>query len=827
MSADIDELETPPQSAPSETYDESSIQVLKGLEAVRKRPGMYIGDTDDGSGLHHMVFEVVDNSVDEALAGYCTRVQVLVHIDGSVTVIDDGRGIPTGMHEDGQRSAAEVVMTELHAGGKFNQNSYKVSGGLHGVGVSAVNALSERLDLEIWRDGHTHQMSFERGHPVTPLSVTGTTTRRGTKVRFKPDAQIFTSTELSFDTLSQRLREMAYLNRGLIIEITDERDGRSHEFSYAGGIGSFVQHLAKAKTPLHPDPVEIGVQVGNFGIELALQWTQAYQETVYCFTNNIRNKDGGTQLTGFRAALTRVVTDYLAQEAAQRKNKKPDDVQITGDDIREGLVAIVSVKLPDPKFSSQTKEKLVSSEIRQPVENVTVEKLSEWLQENPGHAKNIIGKASEAARAREAARKARDLIRRKGVLDTASLPGKLADCQSRDPRQSELYIVEGDSAGGSAKQGRDRRFQAILPLRGKILNVWRARFDRMLASAEIGTLITALGCGIGEEYYDINKLRYHSIIIMTDADVDGAHIRTLLLTFFFRQLPELIERGHIFLAQPPLYKVKKGKKEIFLKDDAAKHEHTFKNGIIDVRLVGEGQDPDERGIEGEALLAYLLQIRQYETLLDRFQRRRDARVVAAAMYATGLTAETLHESRDVEAQLAAMTAWLNGRYLDLGQVTTRIEEDPEHGGVAAIVETRVSGVRRVTRFDQELCRSPEFIELRRLVTEFASIGKGPYAVLRADGTVEATPRDPSDVLAHFESRGVKGLEISRYKGLGEMNPETLWETTMNPANRTLLQVRVDDAVEADAIFQVLMGDEVEPRREFINENALNVQNLDI
>ena len=808
-------------TASPEVYDETSIQVLKGLEAVRKRPGMYIGDTDDGSGLHHLVFEVVDNSVDESLAGYCDTITVVVHIDNSVTVTDNGRGIPVGQHEDEQRSAAEVVMTELHAGGKFNQNSYKVSGGLHGVGVSVVNALSERLDLEIYREGKVHAMSFERGAPMGPLTVTGTTQRTGTRVRFKADHEIFTMTEMSFDVLSQRLREMAYLNKGLSISITDERDGRSHVFQYEGGINSFVTHLAKQKTPVHPEPIDISADKDGMAVEVSMQWTQSYQETVFTFTNNIRNRDGGTHLTGLRSALTRALNDFATKE---NLFKKGGLTVLTGEDIREGLVAVLSVKMPDPKFSSQTKDKLVSSEVRPVVEQVVVEKLGEWLTENPAMAKGIIGKATEAARAREAARKARELIRRKGVLDTASLPGKLADCQSKDPALSELFIVEGDSAGGSAKQGRNRANQAILPLRGKILNVWRARFDRMLASAEIGTLITALGCGIGEEYYDIAKLRYHSIIIMTDADVDGAHIRTLLLTFFFRQLPEIIDRGHIYLAQPPLYKVKHGKRETYMKDETALNDFLFKNGIKDARLRGAGAG-DDAGLTGDDLLGLLRKIRRYEQILKRFERRRDTRIVAAWLNATDLDAHHLSDRAALDAELAKASAWIAERWVELLPVPWQIVEDAEHAELAVSVQTRVGGTRRTSNFDHEFANSPEFVELRRLMADFRAIGGAPYVVTDDNG--DTTLAEVSAVLEHIEARGRKGVSIQRYKGLGEMNPEQLWETTMDPANRTLLQVRVEDGIEADGIFEVLMGDEVEPRRDFITANALNVQNLDI
>ena len=801
-----------------DSYDASSIQVLKGLEAVRKRPGMYIGDTDDGSGLHHMVFEVVDNAVDEALAGHCDTVTVTIHIDDSITVVDNGRGIPVGMHDDGQRSAAEIVMTELHAGGKFDQNSYKVSGGLHGVGVSVVNALSSSLELEIWREGKCHRQRYKLGIPQGPLEVTGNTDRTGTRVHFKPDEGMFGITEYSFDTLSQRLREMAYLNRGLSIHILDERADREHHFQYEGGISSFVAHLARAKTPLHPDPIYVEYEQDGIAVEAALIWTQAYQEQIYCFTNNIRNRDGGTHMTGLRSGLTRVVNDYAAKEGVMKKGQPA----LSGEDIREGLLGVISVKVPDPKFSSQTKDKLVSSEVRPVVESLITGKLGEWLIENPALAKSVVGKAAEASRAREAARRARDLIRRKGVLDTASLPGKLADCQSKDPAESELYIVEGDSAGGSAKQGRERRTQAILPLRGKILNVWRARFERMISSQEIGTLITALGCGVGEEHYDYSKLRYHRIIIMTDADVDGAHIRTLLLTFFFRQFPEILERGHIYLAQPPLYKVKKGKSEKYMKDDEQLNDYLFANGTRGVTLEnGEGEQ-----VDGDGLLAFLRKVKRFRALLGRLERRMDTRVIQAWLTATDLDAEKLGERAHVDAQLALATAWIEERWVELMPLEWLVREDAEHGGWSIGLQTRVGGSRRITRLDYEFAHSPEWAELRRLTSEFKTLGGGPYRVLSGDKE-EGVYNTPGQVLDALDARGRKGIGLQRYKGLGEMNPDQLWETTMNPDNRTLLQVRIDDAVEADSIFQILMGDEVEPRRQFINENALNVQNLDI
>ncbi|MFT5430091.1 MAG: DNA gyrase subunit B [Myxococcota bacterium] len=802
----------------NEAYDESSIQILEGLEAVRKRPGMYIGDTDDGSGLHHMVFEVVDNSVDEALAGHCDTVNITIHIDDSITVSDNGRGIPVGDHEGG-RSAAEVVMTELHAGGKFDQNSYKVSGGLHGVGVSVVNALSSHLTLTIEREGFIHEMSFERGDPLGPLVKKGPTTKTGTRIHFKPDAEMFAIVEFSFETLTQRLREMAYLNRGLAIHITDEREeDREHLFKYDGGINSFVKHLARTKTALHPEPIDLESERDGISVELSLQWTQAYQEQVFAFTNNIRNRDGGTHVTGLRAGLTRTINDYATSEKVFKKGQ----AVLSGDDIREGLVCVLSVKVPDPKFSSQTKEKLVSSEVRPVVESVISEKLGEWLVENPAWAKQIVEKAGEAARAREAARKARELIRRKGVLDTASLPGKLADCQSRKPEECELYLVEGDSAGGSAKQGRDRRTQAILPLRGKILNVWRARFDRMLGNVEVGTMITALGCGVGDEHFDIEKLRYHAIIIMTDADVDGAHIRTLLLTFFFRQYPEIIERGHIYLAQPPLYRVKKGKKATYLKDEDALNNFLFDNGARDLSVTGTGSDVV---VEGEELLPFLNNIRRVRQMLARMGRRLDSRVVSGWLNTVDLDGDHRSSKEALEAATAKVSGWLLERWVELAPLEWSYEQDEESGLWSATIVTRVGGSQRTSRLAAEFFDAPEYQEVRRVMLLLRRVGDAPYTVTA--GEEVQTVNEVAEVFDVVDKRGRKGIGLQRYKGLGEMNPDQLWETTMCPDNRTLLQVRIGDTDNSAGIFQVLMGEEVEPRREFINQNALNVQNLDI
>jgi DNA gyrase subunit B len=798
-------------------YDASSIEILEGLEAVRKRPGMYIGDTDDGSGLHHMVFEVVDNSVDEALAGYCDTIKITIHADDSITVLDNGRGIPVGLHKDGVRSAAEVVMTELHAGGKFNQNSYKVSGGLHGVGVSVVNALSEELGLTVYRDGKIHEMSFKKGIPQNSLTITGDTEIRGTQVHFKPDSGMFGITEFSYEILTRRLQEMAYLNKGLTIEITDLREDRTALFSYEGGISSMVQNHSKSRTPIHPEAIAFAGDRDGITVDIALQWTQAYQEQVFCFTNNIRNKDGGTHLTGFRAALTRTVNDYVVNEGLVKKG-----VSLSGEDIREGLVAVISVKVPDPKFSSQTKEKLVSSEVRPAVETICAEGLTNWLAENPKFAKEVATKASDAARAREAARKARDLIRRKGVLDAASLPGKLADCQSRKPEECELYIVEGDSAGGSAKQGRDRRTQAILPLRGKILNVWRARFDRMLSSAEVGTLITALGCGVGDDNYDYSKLRYHRIIIMTDADVDGAHIRTLLLTFFFRQYPEILERGHVYLAQPPLYKVEKSKSVRYMKDETALNEFLFDQGTKGLRLTAEGMD---KAIDGTDFIEFLRNIRRYRRVMARLQRKLDGRILSAWLRTGRFTPDLLDDEKALKDAVLTAERELEVRHKDLVPMKWEYASDE---GNSVQINTRVGGSLRTTRFDKEFASSPEFKELQRLINTFHAFSTGPYMLHTTEGTLVAEGLSTvEDILNAVDARGKKGFKLQRYKGLGEMNPDQLWETTMDPKNRTLLQVQVEDAEDSADLFQVLMGDQVEPRREFITQNALNVQNLDI
>jgi len=804
------------EDAPT-AYDESSIKVLKGLEAVRKRPGMYIGDTDDGSGLHHMVYEVVDNAVDEALAGHCDEVNVTIHVDNSITVEDNGRGIPVGLHPDG-RSAVEVVMTELHAGGKFDANSYKVSGGLHGVGVSVVNALSEELEVEVRRDGRLHRQRFVRGAPSMPLEVLGETKARGTKVWFKPDRTAFTMTEYKYETLSSRLRELAYLNSGLTIHLVDERsDDRQTTFFYEGGIASFVEDINKNKQAVNPKVVSIMGTKSDIEVEVALQWNTSYSEQLFCFTNNIRNRDGGTHLTGFKGALTRTINTYAEEHGFLKQLK----MSLGGDDIREGLVGVVSVKVPDPKFSSQTKDKLVSSEVRPVVESLVGEKLAEFLEEHPADAKAILEKATEAARAREAARKARETVRRKGALDSASLPGKLADCQERDPERAELFIVEGESAGGSAKQGRDRATQAVLPLRGKILNVEKARFDKMLSSNEIVTLITALGTGIGPESYDPSKVRYHRIIIMTDADVDGQHIRTLLLTFFYRQMPELIERGYLYIAQPPLYKMKRGRSERYLIDDAALNAHLLELGVKDWVVTGT----NGRDVSGDDLKVLAEQIIRIQTHLDALGHRRDRRILQALFEMTRLTPEAMKDEATVRAATEAMVAFVESHHPDLAPVSFDLSRDDEHLSWRVSFNTYVNGVPRETLIDEAYLSNAEVREIFSLYKRVHDVATGPFVARRADEEVTLT--NTAALLEHIRGFGAKGVAIQRYKGLGEMNPEQLWETTLDPQARTLMQVRVGDMVGADDIFNVLMGDEVAPRRDFIERNALHVQNLDI
>ena len=804
----------------STAYDADSIKVLKGLEAVRKRPGMYIGDTDDGSGLHHMVFEVVDNAVDEALAGHCDLVCVTIHIDNSVTVSDNGRGIPVGVHEDG-RSALEVVMTELHAGGKFDDNSYKVSGGLHGVGVSVVNALSESLMVEVRRDGKLHRQHFKLGFVQGPMEVLGDTEETGTTVTFKPDVEMFSITEYNQDVLASRLRELAYLNSGITIRLNDERaDDRNLEFCYEGGIRSFVENINKTKHPLHESPIHILDTKDGIEVELALQWNDSYREEVFCFTNNIRNRDGGTHLTGFKGSLTRTINAYAEEQGMLQKLK----MSLSGDDIREGVVGVISVKVPDPKFSSQTKDKLVSSEVKTAVETLLNERLADFLEENPNVAKAVVAKAVDAARARDAARKARETIRRKGALDSASLPGKLADCQERDPAKAEIYIVEGDSAGGSAKQGRDRSFQAILPLRGKILNVEKARFDKMLTSDAILTLITALGTGIGPDSYDPEKARYHRIIIMTDADVDGQHILTLLLTFFYRQMPELIERGYLHIAQPPLYKVKKGKSERYLKDEPALADHLLTLGSRNWSLDAKGIST--LGEEGIKSLAQ--QVERIESRAARMARRRDRQVIDALIEATSLSSADLHDPAIIQEAIKGIESWFEQHYPEVLPLAYDLTRDEEHQTNRLSIQTFVAGAPRETLIDEALLSSPEYTDLRTLCDRLNEMATAPYSMHKAgaeDDVIELSR--PIDLLTHVKKEGSRGLGIQRYKGLGEMNPDQLWETTMDPEKRTLLQVRVDDMIAADEMFSVLMGDDVEPRRAFIQNNALNVSNLDI
>ncbi len=800
-------------TAPTDgVYDSRSIQVLEGLEAVRMRPGMYIGDTDDGSGLHHMVFEVVDNAIDEALAGYADRVEVAINADGSVTVADNGRGIPVDIHEGEGVSAAQVIMTVLHAGGKFNQNSYKVSGGLHGVGISVVNGLSDWLDLRIWRDGNEHRMRFvEGGEPVAPLAAVGPQDgRRGTEITFMPSIKVFSQTEFSYELLEHRLRELAFLNSGVRIRLRDLRldPPKDEELFYEGGVEAFVRYLDRTKQPLHP-PIVVATERDRITVDVALQWNDGYHETMLSFTNNIPQRDGGTHLMGFRAALTRALNKFAEESGTLKRDK----VSLTGEDMREGLTCVLSVKMPDPKFSSQTKDKLVSSEVTPVVSNVIAEGLALWLETHPVESKLIMGKVVEAATAREAARKARELTRRKGALDIANLPGKLADCQERDPAKSELFIVEGDSAGGSAKQGRDRSVQAILPLRGKILNVERARLDKVLGSQEIGTLITALGTGIRDDF-DVAKLRYHKIVIMTDADVDGSHIRTLLLTFFYRHLAEIIERGHLYIAQPPLYRVKRGQKERYLKDDAALEAFLIAESLDEARLVRA----DGGEIAGEALAALVEQARILRSLFTHLARRVPVELIEATALAGGFAEQPLDDPGHALELAQRVARMLTGGGLGSWQA--------HRSDTGELVFHQLKGERRERfRLDPALARSADARRAAALLAEIGGVFAGEASLVRKELTVPVT--GPVGLVEALFLAGRKGLAIQRYKGLGEMNPEQLWETTLDPDKRTLLQVKVSQADQANELFETLMGDVVDPRREFIQDNALKVVNLDV
>ncbi|MCR4374142.1 MAG: DNA topoisomerase (ATP-hydrolyzing) subunit B [Acidobacteria bacterium] len=832
------------ENTAEQEYGADQIKVLEGLEAVRKRPAMYIGSTGP-LGLHHLVYEVVDNSIDEALAGYCKNVNVTIHIDGSVTVVDDGRGIPVDMHDSG-KSAAEVVMTVLHAGGKFENSAYKVSGGLHGVGISVVNALSEWLELEIWRNGHVHQQRYHRGAPQGDLYITGTTEKRGTKVTFKPDLQIFESLEISFEILSQRLRELAFLNAGVTITIDDERDGKRHEFLYEGGIREFVEYLNTNRVVVNDKPIYmIGERDGTI-VEIALQWNDSYAETTFSFANNINTTEGGTHMSGFRSALTRTINAYAS------KNNLADKLtdSIGGDDIREGMTAIVSVKIPQPQFEGQTKTKLGNTEVKGIVEGVVNDRLGAFLEENPAVAKKVVAKAIEAALAREAARKARDLVRRKGALDNSALPGKLADCQERDPAQAEIYIVEGESAGGSAKQGRDRRFQAVLPIKGKILNVEKARFDKMLGSEEIRTLIAALGCGIGPDEFDGAKVRYHRIIIMTDADVDGSHIRTLLLTFFYRQMKALVDLGYIYIAQPPLFRAKRGRQESFIKDERKLELFLIHRATESRTLVLS----DGTELSGEPLERRLEKLMLFRKFLNVVERRGPSRKAITALLEGGARDKAFWTDRELVEQLAS--------YLQEPQISAEVVEDSGHQALAVKITDRSYGYDRHHLLDVDFVTTGEFRTLAAAYVDVRDLMLGPVVirttgqsesstdvVLDVDGEAAAETEAPAaakpavpaakdkdadrhlesidDLVDYFVAAGRRGLAINRYKGLGEMNPETLWETTMDPTKRTLLQVRAEDNTEADLMFTTLMGDQVEPRRKFIEDNALDVKNLDI